>query len=102
MARLRLRGRRSPLAISGPLWLGPLQHGPTLAAMADRAASASPDAVDAASLRLLRRLQADPGPARALLALGGAGPALGQGRPLPTALLAALLAGGLHRACARG
>jgi tRNA (guanine26-N2/guanine27-N2)-dimethyltransferase len=65
---LRLRGWEPcgcqsppPLAISGPLWIGPLQHGPTLTEMAEGAGtSLGPDGA-----RLLQGLLADPGvPAR--------------------------------------
>ncbi len=50
-------GSPPPLAVSGPLWIGPLQHAATLAALADdhQAAVARP------SQQLLHRLLADPG-----------------------------------------
>ncbi len=54
------RGATPPLAVSGPLWLGPLQHPPSLAAMlveADR----SPPSLAPAGRRLLERLHEDPG-----------------------------------------
>ena len=65
---LRLRdwpsccGLDRPLAISGPLWIGPLQHLPTLAALAGEAAAPS---LGVAAARLLASLAADGGlPAR--------------------------------------
>nr|WP_315858719.1 N2,N2-dimethylguanosine tRNA methyltransferase [Cyanobium sp. CH-040] len=63
-------GTAPPLAISGPLWIGPLQHPPTLEAVlrqaeAEAEAEAVPRSVAAASRRLLAALHADPGlPAR--------------------------------------
>jgi tRNA (guanine26-N2/guanine27-N2)-dimethyltransferase len=83
-----------PLAISGPLWLGPLQHGPTLEAMADVGASASPQEVAPASGRLLRRLLADPGVPERCWPLAELGRRLGGGPPPLDALLAALRAEG--------
>lgn len=66
------------LAISGPLWIGPLQDPATLAAMAAEA-SALPSSLGTPGARLLARLAADPGvPARCW----------------PTALIARQLAGG--------
>ena len=79
-----------PLAISGPLWLGPLQHAPTLEAMAERAAAAPPGAVAPASLRLLRRLLADPGLPERCWPMAELGRRLGGGPPATEALLAAL------------
>jgi tRNA (guanine26-N2/guanine27-N2)-dimethyltransferase len=83
-----------PLAISGPLWLGPLQHAPTLEAMAERAAAAPPGAVAPASLRLLRRLLADPGLPERCWPMAELGRRLGGGPPATEALLAALQAEG--------
>jgi tRNA (guanine26-N2/guanine27-N2)-dimethyltransferase len=72
---------RPALTISGPLWLGPLQHPPTLEAMA----AAADSSLAKASRRLLETLLRDPGlPARcwptAELArrLGGGPPACGR------------------------
>ena len=73
--------QRPALTISGPLWLGPLQHPPTLEAMA----AAADSSLAKASRRLLETLLRDPGlPARcwptAELArrLGGGPPACGR------------------------
>jgi len=49
-----------PLAISGPLWIGPLQHPETLQRLLVRA-DAEPATVSRPSRRLLERLAADPG-----------------------------------------
>lgn len=52
------------LSVSGPLWIGPLQHIPTLAAMAAEA-DTNPISLCKESARLLARLQSDMGsPAR--------------------------------------
>ncbi|MFM7635145.1 MAG: N2,N2-dimethylguanosine tRNA methyltransferase [Cyanobacteriota bacterium] len=67
-----------PLAISGPLWIGPLQDPALLQVMAT---DLVPPEAAAATIRLLTRLQADPAPVArcwptALIArrLGGGGP----------------------------
>jgi tRNA (guanine26-N2/guanine27-N2)-dimethyltransferase len=62
---LRLRGWAecscaSPLAVSGPLWLGPLQHPPSLNALLALAEQSS-ESLAPASGRLLQRLSADTG-----------------------------------------
>jgi tRNA (guanine26-N2/guanine27-N2)-dimethyltransferase len=58
------RNDRSKLAVSGPLWIGPLQHGPTLDAMALEA-TRSPITLGKEGAALLARLQRDRGwPAR--------------------------------------
>ena len=75
-------GPAAPLAVSGPLWIGPLQDPACLGAMADQARQA-PASLGGPAARLLERLAADPGlPARvwptALVArhLGGGPPPL--------------------------
>jgi tRNA (guanine26-N2/guanine27-N2)-dimethyltransferase len=55
-----LCGPTSPLAVSGPLWIGPLQDPDTLAAMAAQA-EGSPLTLGSAASRLLARLRSDPG-----------------------------------------
>ena len=79
-----LCGSSGPLAVSGPLWIGPLQDAAVLASMASQAEQ-SPPTLGAEGARLLARLQADPGlPARCwptdLIArrLGGGPPRLGD------------------------
>jgi tRNA (guanine26-N2/guanine27-N2)-dimethyltransferase len=84
------------LAVSGPLWIGPLQDPDELEGMAATAAD-SPQTLSPAAAALLARLTADPGlPARvwptALIARH-----LGQGPPPLRALVAALRAEG-HQA----
>jgi tRNA (guanine26-N2/guanine27-N2)-dimethyltransferase len=86
----------APLAVSGPLWIGPLQDPGWLKTMAAEAAG-SPQTLSPAAGSLLARLMADPGmPARvwptALIARQ-----LGQGPPPLRALVAALRAEG-HQA----
>jgi tRNA (guanine26-N2/guanine27-N2)-dimethyltransferase len=93
-------GPAAPLAVSGPLWIGPLQHADTLTALRHGAAT-DPDGMARATGQLLARLQADPGiPARcwptALIARH-----LGGGPPPLAALVTALRQLG-HRACASG
>lgn len=89
-------GASSALAVSGPLWLGPLQNPQALQAMAQQAAL-SPVSLGREGARLLARLSEDPGlPARvwptALIARH-----LGQGPPPLRALVDDLRARG-HRA----
>ncbi len=88
------------LAVSGPLWLGPLQDPEWLETMA-AAAAGCPQTLSPAAASLLDRLTADPGlPARvwptALIARQ-----LGQGPPPLRALVAALRAEG-HQAGVSG
>ncbi len=74
-----------PLAISGPLWLGPLQHAPTLARLLSQAA-ARPAAVARPSRRLLERLAADAGALPRCWPTSAIARQLGGGPP-PLALL---------------
>jgi tRNA (guanine26-N2/guanine27-N2)-dimethyltransferase len=84
----------APLAISGPLWLGALQHSETLAAMEQRAAALSPEWCARSSLRLLSGLRADPGLPLFCWPTAELGRRLGGGPPATEALLAALRAEG--------
>jgi len=95
-----LCGSGGALAVSGPLWIGPLQDPAVLAAMAAQAKE-SPCSLGVEGARLLARLQADPGvPARCwptdriARCLGGGTPRLGD-------LVEALRAAG-HSASASG
>ncbi|MFO0105556.1 MAG: N2,N2-dimethylguanosine tRNA methyltransferase [Cyanobium sp.] len=106
---LRLRGWQAclcaaeqapPLAVSGPLWIGPLQHPPTLEAMG-RQAQASLNTLAAPSARLLAALQADPGEPARCWPLAEIGRRLGGGPPRLEHLQAALRLGG-YRARASG
>jgi tRNA (guanine26-N2/guanine27-N2)-dimethyltransferase len=83
------------LAISGPLWIGPLQDPATLEALLDDAASA-PDSVAVASLRLLRRLAADPGDTPRCWPLSLIARHLGGGPPPLQALVKELRRQGHH------
>jgi tRNA (guanine26-N2/guanine27-N2)-dimethyltransferase len=84
----------SPLAISGPLWLGPLQHAPTLAAMQREVARLPSGSIGRSSERLLARLLADPGVPARCWPSAELGRRLGGGPPATQALLAALEAEG--------
>ena len=87
-------GGPTPLSISGPLWLGPLQHAPTLAAMQHRADTLPADWLTRPSRRLLQALHDDPGlPVRCWPAAELAR-RLAGGPPATEALLAALRAEG--------
>ena len=79
-----LCGAAASLAVSGPLWIGPLQDPDVLASMAAQALQ-SPRTLGVEGARLLARLQADPGiPARCwptdriARRLGGGPPRLGD------------------------
>jgi tRNA (guanine26-N2/guanine27-N2)-dimethyltransferase len=84
----------SPLSISGPLWLGPLQHAPTLAAMQREVARLPSGSIGRPSERLLARLLADPGVPARCWPSAELGRRLGGGPPATQALLAALEAEG--------
>ena len=87
-------GGPTPLSISGPLWLGPLQHAPTLAAMQHRADTLPADWLTRPSRRLLQALHDDPGlPVRCWPAAELAR-RLAGGPPATEALLTALRAEG--------
>ena len=86
----------SSMAISGPLWLGPLQHGPTLAAMEHRAGQLPPEWSARSSRRLLAALLADPGVPLHCWPTAELGRRLGAGPPATEPLLAALRAEGFR------
>ena len=88
-------------AISGPLWLGPLQHPPTLTAMEERAAALPPEWVSRPTRRLLRALRDDPGLPVRCWPTAELGRRLAGGPPATEALLAALRADG-HTALRSG
>ncbi|MEY4431741.1 MAG: hypothetical protein RLZZ533_1677 [Cyanobacteriota bacterium] len=87
-------GQPPPLAISGPLWLGPLQHAPTLAAMQRLADQQPPERIARPSRALLQKLLADPGVPARCWPTAELGRRLGGGPPATAALLAALEAEG--------
>jgi tRNA (guanine26-N2/guanine27-N2)-dimethyltransferase len=106
---LRLRGwaaclcpgeQAPPLAVSGPLWIGALQHPPTLEAMAGQAVGA-PHSLGAPAARLLAALQADAGEPARCWPLAEIGRRLGGGPPGLERLLEGLRQRG-HRATASG
>jgi tRNA (guanine26-N2/guanine27-N2)-dimethyltransferase len=87
-----------PLTISGPLWLGPLQHPPTLAAMREQellavAAGQEPSAAKA-GLRLLEGLLRDPGVPVRVWPTAEVGRRLGSGPPATDRLVERLRAEG--------
>ena len=85
-------GSAPPLAISGPLWIGPLQDPELLAAMgADAPASAS---TARATTRLLAQLQADPAPVARCWPTAEIARRQGGGPPRLEALVAAVRAEG--------
>jgi tRNA (guanine26-N2/guanine27-N2)-dimethyltransferase len=83
----------APLAVSGPLWLGPLQHPVTLAAMAEEA-ERSPLSLAPQGRRLLERLAADPGEPARCWPTAWIARALGQGPPPLERLVGDLRAAG--------
>lgn len=87
------------LAISGPLWIGPLQQPATLAALlvdAESLAAAGHATLAPAGLRLLERLAADDGLPARCWPLAEIGRRLGQGPPPLQSLVAALRAAGFR------
>lgn len=92
--RWRACGCAGGLAVSGPLWIGPLQHGETLGEMERLAAESPACRITRASRRLLARLGADPGlPARSW-PMAEIGRRLGAGPPPLRGLVEALRAEG--------
>ncbi|WP_411876275.1 N2,N2-dimethylguanosine tRNA methyltransferase [Vulcanococcus limneticus] len=94
-----------PLAISGPLWLGPLQHPASLAAMAEAerraVADGAPASLGRAGARLLEALRRDPGEPARCWPLAELGRRLGGGPPPLKAFVEALRAEGWS-ACPSG
>ena len=85
-----------PLTISGPLWLGPLQHASSLRAMQELAAGLPAGCVARSSERLLARLLADPGLPPRCWPTAELGRRLGGGPPATDDLLVALRAEGFE------
>lgn len=83
-----------PLAVSGPLWLGPLQHAPVLRAMKELAKRWPTGRVIRTSSNLLQKLIADPGVPACCWPTAELARRLGGGPPSTHALLAALQAEG--------
>lgn len=83
-----------PLSISGPLWLGPLQHAPTLAAMQQRAERLPAAWLARSSRRLLQALHDDPGLPVRCWPMAELARCLADGPPATEALLEALRAEG--------
>jgi tRNA (guanine26-N2/guanine27-N2)-dimethyltransferase len=94
-------GAAPPLAISGPLWIGPLQHLPTLEAMARQAALA-PSSVGPGALKLLHGLGADAGLPARCWPLAEIAKRCGRGRAPKLAALTAALRERGHSAAVSG
>lgn len=94
-------GSAPPLAISGPLWIGPLQHLPSLEAMAGQAA-AVPRSVAPGTAKLLAALRADGGLPARCWPLAEIARRLGRGGPPKLAQLVAALRQAGHSAAASG
>ncbi len=82
-------GETPALAISGPLWIGPLQDPQLMAAMAGDAAN-TPNTLGPGGRRLLTQLQADPGLPARCWPTAEIGRRLGSGPPRLEALVNAL------------
>ncbi|MFM7732776.1 MAG: N2,N2-dimethylguanosine tRNA methyltransferase [Cyanobium sp.] len=82
-----------PLAVSGPLWLGPLQHPPTLSALLELAGEGG-ESLAPASRRLLERLRADTGVSARCWPVAEIARRLRHGPPPLAWLVAQLRAGG--------
>ncbi len=82
-------GEGPALAVSGPLWIGPLQEAATLAAMLQQADSAGAH-LDRPGRRLLQRLQDDPAATPRCWPVDAIARRLGQGPPPLADLVAAL------------
>ena len=78
-----------PLAVSGPLWIGCLQHPVTINAMLEQAGLA-PQTLAAEGERLLRRLMADPAATARCWPTEAIARALGLGQPPLAPLVTAL------------
>ena len=94
-------GTAPPLAVSGPLWIGPLQHPATLADLSDAAALMPPGWLDRPGARLLAALLADPGEPARCWPLAEIARRLGGGPPR-LADLVKVLRGEGFQACASG
>jgi tRNA (guanine26-N2/guanine27-N2)-dimethyltransferase len=80
-------GPSTPLAVSGPLWIGPLQHQGTLERLRQLAEAAGPGWIEPASMRLLDRLALDAGLPVRCWSMAELARQLGQGPPARAALL---------------
>ncbi|MCS5705945.1 N2,N2-dimethylguanosine tRNA methyltransferase [Synechococcus sp. FGCU-3] len=85
-------GTAPPLAISGPLWIGPLQDPALLAAMAST--PAPEESVARSTTRLLVQLQGDPAPVARCWPTAELAKRLGAGPPRLEALVAAVCRAG--------
>lgn len=90
-------GEVPPLAVSGPLWIGPLQDSATLTTML-RESEAGGAHLDRPGRRLLERLRADPAGTPRCWPVDAIARRLGQGPPPLADLVAALSAQGFTTA----
>ena len=80
-------GAKTPLSVSGPLWIGPLQHPATLERLRQLADGPCRSWIEPASLRLLDRLVLDSGLPVRCWSLAELARQLGQGPPARATLL---------------
>ncbi len=90
-------GEPHALAVSGPLWIGPLQHPPTLEAML-QAADGVGASLERQGRRLLERLRSDPAATPRCWPVDAIARRLGQGPPPLADLVAAVSAEGFDTA----
>ncbi len=86
------------LAVSGPLWIGPLQHPPTLKAMLQAADDGVGAPLERQGRRLLERLCSDPAATPRCWPVDAIARRLGQGPPPLADLVAAVSAEGFDTA----
>lgn len=91
-------GESPQLAISGPLWIGPLQDPQALARLQERAAAAPAEAIAAPTRRLLGQLAADPGDLPRCWPTSQIARLLGTGPPSLQTLVSGLQARGFQAA----
>ena len=89
-------------SISGPLWIGPLQEEPLLRQLIADAQDLAPQQISPITLRLLRRLQADPGDCPTVWPSDELARRLGMGGPPPLGRLVRALHAAGYRASASG
>ena len=89
-------------SISGPLWIGPLQEEALLRQLIADAQDLAPQQISPITLRLLRRLQADPGDCPTVWPSDELARRLGMGGPPPLGRLVRALHAAGYRASASG
>ena len=89
-------------SIIGPLWIGPLQHVTLLQQLIAEAQDLAGEQISARTMRLLQRLQADPGDCATVWPTDELARRLGNGGPPPLGQLVQALHEAGHRASASG